>query len=70
MTQNFKIRCRGCGGGWIMLDTASKDEPDAVYVFPRLMCLGCGASEDVRSETNRVDPLLYAEQDGTLHARD
>ncbi len=58
MTTSFSVRCKACGGGWIMLDVSTEDLPDHVAVFPRIMCLGCGISEDVRSNIKRTESRL------------
>lgn len=54
MTKHFKITCKDCGGGWILTEVGTEDTPDALVLFPRMLCLGCGASEDVRSHISRT----------------
>lgn len=58
MTEHFKITCKDCGGGWILSEVGSEDTPDALVLFPRMLCLGCGASEDMRGISQTAPNLV------------
>lgn len=58
MTKKFQIICRACNRGWIMLDVAFEEQATEVTIFPRFLCLTCGASEEARGKADRAAGLV------------
>lgn len=56
----FEIHCKACGSGWILIEAGADETPTEIVIFPRMLCLDCGAAEDVRSAWKHTVPGINA----------